>query len=354
MTRWFSRVALGAVAVTAAACSVSKVKSAPPPPDDHIIFSHKVHIEAEVDCGTCHEGVYESQALKESLLPKEEVCMDCHEEEKDAGNCAMCHTNVKDAKGFPKPDFHLRMSHMAHLERVDEDCGRCHTQLPEPGPTQNVAPTMESCLGCHEHEDEFAEASCMGCHTDLYGLKPATRFSHKGDFVRTHGIIAADSAQTCQTCHGEAFCADCHSGNIVAPIQLRFKERTERPFVHQNDFVGRHSVEATAEPARCLQCHGQQFCENCHTLQNLTQDGPNPVNPHPPNWVFPPGSPGGHAISARQEITNCAACHDQGAQSVCVQCHKVGGIGGNPHPPSWLSHNSASEIRKRAMCTYCH
>ena len=31
--------------------------------------------------------------------------------------------------------------------------------------------------------------------------------------------------------------------------------------------------------------------------------------------MFPPGSPGNHAVAARQEITNCAACHDKGAQT---------------------------------------
>ena len=353
----FSRLAIGAAFAAlfaAAACSVSKVKSAPPPPADHIIFSHKAHVEGDVECIVCHDQVYDATTLDGNFLPKEAVCMDCHEEEKESGNCAFCHTHVKQARGFPTEESHLIMSHVTHIERVEEDCSRCHTQLSEPGPPQNLTPTMDSCLSCHEHEEEFADASCMGCHKDLYDLKPGTRFTHQGDFIRSHGLIAADAMQQCATCHGQAFCADCHSGTVVAPIEIRFAERTERPFVHRNDFVGHHQIDATAEPSRCLQCHAPQFCESCHTLQNLTPQATNPLNPHPPNWVFPPGSPNGHAVAARQEITNCAACHDQGAQSNCVNCHKVGGIGGNPHPPSWLSHNSASEIKKQAMCLYCH
>jgi hypothetical protein len=32
----------------------------------------------------------------------------------------------------------------------------------------------------------------------------------------------------------------------------------------------------------------------------------------------------------------------------------VGGVGGNPHPSSFLSHHSTAEIRRNSMCMDCH
>ncbi len=349
-------LALGGGAIAAGACSLFMIEPKPPTPPDRLIFSHERHRQADVDCATCHEKVYEAVNLDGDFLPPEAVCMDCHEEEKQAGNCAMCHTDAAKAKGYPPSESHLRMSHAEHVERAHEDCSTCHTALYEPGPPRNLTPSMKGCVSCHEHEQEFADGDCMGCHKDLYDLKPGDQFSHQGDFIQRHASLALDSAATCAVCHGQAFCADCHSGTVVAPIEIRFADRTERPFVHRNDFVGRHSVEATAEPARCLRCHGPEptFCENCHTLQNLTSQAANPTSPHPANWVFPPGAPNGHAVAARQQITNCASCHDQGAQSVCVNCHKVGGTGGNPHPPAWMRRNDNPAAQRQGMCLYCH
>jgi len=51
---------------------------------------------------------------------------------------------------------------------------------------------------------------------------------------------------------------------------------------------------------------------------------------------------------------SCASCHDQGAQSNCVQCHKVGGIGGDPHPPGFRSRHNLNEARSDGRCVACH
>jgi hypothetical protein len=76
-------------------------------------------------------------------------------------------------------------------------------------------------------------------------------------------------------------------------------------------------------------------------------------SPHPPGFSFP-GSPDFHGPAARRDIASCASCHDQGAASNCVSCHRVGGIGGNPHPASWLARHDAREIAGNGMCLACH
>ena len=53
-------------------------------------------------------------------------------------------------------------------------------------------------------------------------------------------------------------------------------------------------------------------------------------------------------------IAQCATCHDQGRNSNCVSCHKVGGMGGNPHPPGFVDQHPREEINSNNMCRACH
>ena len=57
---------------------------------------------------------------------------------------------------------------------------------------------------------------------------------------------------------------------------------------------------------------------------------------------------------ARRDIVSCAACHDQDAASNCVTCHRVGGPGGNPHPPGFTTKHPAPDINRNPMCLTCH
>lgn len=114
-----------------------------------------------------------------------------------------------------------------------------------------------------------------------------------------------------------------------------------------------HAIEAKANPVLCRRCHGTSFCENCHSLQNLTSNSLDPRNPHPPGWTIP-GSPQFHGVAAQRDITSCASCHDQGPSTNCIKCHRVGGVGGNPHPLGWLSHHGYQEMRSNPICLYCH
>jgi hypothetical protein len=245
------------------------------------------------------------------------------------------------------------MDHAAHIERTKEKCETCHKSLPNPLRTSDGAPPMSACLSCHEHKKEFAASKCDGCHVDLrrYALKPTTFFSHQGNFVKEHGRAARAAADSCATCHEQTFCKECHFETVAARIEFLLPERVDRDFIHRNDFLGRHQVEAAADPVMCRRCHGQSFCDDCHRAQNLTPFGTDPRNPHPIGWSFP-GSPNFHGPAARRDIVRCAACHDQGARSICVDCHKVGGIGGNPHPPGW--NRSRNEIQSNGMCLTCH
>jgi len=321
-------------------------------PGQEIRQSHAVH--KELPCAMCHEEVSDAVTVSDSLLPKEEKCLTCHAEKKDQKDCGYCHTDPAHPATYPPQPHTILMSHKGHLKLVNDDCSTCHVTLSEsarPGP---VPPTMKSCTKCHEHRVDFDEGRCTRCHTDLkrFPLKPVAEFSHAGDFVRQHGQVARSTADACAQCHDQTFCSDCHAKTAPIRVELKFSENVNSDFIHRGDYLTRHSIEARADSALCQRCHGTSFCTACHNQENVGPGGKNPRSPHPPGWAFP--GPTSHGATARREIVSCASCHDQGPASNCVTCHKVGGIGGNPHPVKWQQKHSQAEIYGTAMCQYCH
>ncbi len=332
-------------------------------PRDEIRFSHARHIEGGAECISCHEEVYDSTALGQPVLPAEKKCMECHKEKKAANECGFCHTVPEAPRTYAQRETGLKMDHSAHIERVEEDCGVCHASVARTGLLERSSVSMDTCLGCHEHKAQFSEARCDTCHEDLrrYALRPTSAFSHEGNFLQAHGRAARSATSSCATCHDQNFCTDCHASTVGTRVELRQPERMDRWFIHGGDFLARHSLEARANATSCQQCHGASSCSSCHREQGLTPGlssaggahATSSLDPHPPGFNEP-GSAQFHGPAARRDIASCAACHDQGAQSNCVECHRVGGIGGDPHPPGWSLRHGRDEINRNGMCLACH
>lgn len=323
------------------------------PARDAIKSPHERHAKADVECGACHESVFEATSLAASNLPKEKKCLECHKEEKEEKkNCGFCHTRPEEPLTFERHVRTLKMNHAKHLEleQIKEDCRYCHKALPEPIRTAGLSPSMDVCLGCHEHQKQFDEGRCDVCHEDLtrYPIRPISSYSHQGDFVKTHRLEA--NTQACATCHDQSFCSDCHAKTVSMKPERFFAERVDRGFIHRGDFLSRHAIEARADQALCMRCHGTSGCADCHARQGLTSTSARPLDPHPVGYA----EGAQHGRDARRGISECAACHDQGAASSCVGCHRVGGIGGTPHEPSWLLRHTSAEIAKNPMCLTCH
>jgi hypothetical protein len=322
---------------------------------DAIIFSHDLHVtQMEFDCDTCHQGITDAVDLSRSYLPREATCLECHEEKKEEGECGFCHVDPKRPTTYLASAVAARVPHIRHQPPVAE-CATCHPRLSEPAVPGVTRADHASCLSCHGHKEHYAAGACETCHDDLgrFPVRPVASFSHEGNFIRTHGDHARTSAETCAKCHDQTSCADCHARTVPMKVELRFPEDVVSEFIHRGDYVSRHMIEARADQATCQRCHGTSFCDSCHTVNNLTSTAVDPRMPHPPGWSFP-GSADFHGTAARRDIASCASCHDQGAASVCVQCHRVGGIGGNPHPASWLARHDTSEIASNGMCAACH
>lgn len=343
-----SLLALTAAAVAAAAgCSA---KGTAPKQDESppYVFPHSPHVENDVKCLLCHAGVDDAGKLDPAtrhvkLDPKQKACADCHGDEIAK---LQAPTRVK--------EYTLTFSHADHVFQVDGKCQTCHQRLPEKGDAVAPKPPMSACTGCHNHEEDFANAKCSPCHVDLraYPLKPLSEYAHKGDFKRNHGAQARTSAAACATCHDQTFCVDCHSpATTPAAPALRWPELVQRDFIHRGDFTSRHMIEASANPSSCARCHGTAFCESCHAQQGVaapTAPFTSSRIPHPAGWSA--GSQ--HGVAARRNIVTCSGCHTSNANQVCVMCH-YSGSGRNPHPAGFLSRHDRGD-QSKPVCRVCH
>jgi hypothetical protein len=323
-------------------------------PPDQINANHSGHAKAKLDCLTCHESIFDETALGQpGVFPKEAKCLGCHKKAKDEGQCGMCHSRPDKPGPYVIHEPYLSINHAKHLEK-DEKCEVCHLTLPARGQLEKPVPPMKTCLGCHNHDEQFKNGQCAVCHVELnrHPLKPVSFFSHQGNFTNAHAPIARSTSAACTVCHEQRFCSDCHSNQPMTPSQKN-PEQVNRNLIHWGDYLTRHSIDARSDQSRCQVCHVTSYCSNCHAAEGLTPTSTNPHNPHPAGWLSP-GNPSFHGRAARNDIVSCATCHDQGAQSNCVTCHRVGGVGGDPHPPGFTSKHPPNEINRNPMCLSCH
>ncbi len=289
------------------------------------------------------------------------TCITCHTPRSGASRldppgavrCNECHQNgaelLASSMPPPRPEA-INFDHQQHLVHsgIRGQCVTCHPGVVVDGEPR--LPPMSTCLECHEAE--FQQARCTPCHVaeHLVQLRPESFMRHDSNWWRDHARSAERSPQICAECHGETWCSECHSQRRGLPIDQRLPEAIERRLPHPGDFIVRHAIEARARSASCLSCHTSQSCDACHLERGVSAAGLGSVSPHPPGWVSGGGSRAGHGRAARRDIVSCMGCHDHGPLTNCIECHRVGGLGGNPHPAGWDSARSPSA----AMCRYCH
>jgi hypothetical protein len=347
-----TRLSVLVLAAAVAACGYKPVKEASPKKQAPVTFPHSTHVDADVACTACHDMSKATRldpAVRHVKIPanvtKQKGCSDCHDTEPKL-------------KKAPARDVAVRLTfnHADHLTRV-KDCKACHTKLPEVGDTELPAPPMAACTACHYHQQEFAQARCMPCHTDLKGYTPETAFRHDGNWLASHGGLARSNGESCAACHDQTYCVRCHSPATTPALPERiFPERVQASFIHRGDYVSRHMVDAGANPASCRSCHGTPFCDACHAANGFSPSAPGAkIRPlsHAAGWTNLVDG-GRHARDARRDISSCAACHDQrGPQNTCTTCHSAGS-GRNPHPRQFLDQHKTSDIAKNSMCKDCH
>ena len=316
-------------------------------------FPHALHLASSTcgapglpACPTCNVCHAASGATRSDLLPKQAQCTTCHRSQQNEALRAL--------SAVPeRPSGAIAFDHERHMKmpEVRGQCVLCHGGVLDSARTN--MPPMSQCFGCHEHQEQWQRSQCAPCHRreDLQKTTPRTFLRHDATFARRHGQFAIQDKARCASCHAEAECNACHDTSQDLSIERRKPEAVERAFVHRADFVTRHAIEAQAGPARCVRCHSPQSCDSCHLARGVSANRLNGRSPHPPGWVGSNvGARSFHAVEARRDVLQCAACHDQGPATNCIRCHKVGAYGGNPHPVGFRS----SQSQDRQMCRYCH
>lgn len=195
------------------------------------------------DCGSCHldlgagpfQALFEARDVQAPGVGVEAVAPASHASPffledhalaaaTDAGRCASCHTRPfctqchEDARapGFHQPDFVQR--HAADAYGRNLDCANCHQ----------------------------AEGFCRACHIEV-GLGTEGRLTvgyHDAEpvWLLRHGQAARQALETCQTCHAQRECLQCHSQTGSFQVSP-----------HGPDFDARRVQERN--PAVCFACH---------------------------------------------------------------------------------------------------
>lgn len=348
---WIQRgivgVSIGLVLLVACASLVRR--------EDRIKFSHKEHVGAqELACEDCHAAVMESDRIDKSLLPAEAACMECHEKEDDG--CGMCHEDAKKPKTWQYDRVEsVVFSHKTHLEVTEGSCDPCHKGVADKSAPHEMARPMSHDVCGECHRDDFKDIGCQKCHEDLHEnpSRPVSLFNHDASFMERHGTLAKGDQDVCAHCHKPDDCSDCHNRLHIQLPDLRLSEQVGKELVHRGDYLTRHSFDARTDPTSCYRCHTQNQCSTCHEKMNVGQSaaGWDRPSPHPDGWSMDTSSSNFHGDVARRDILSCAACHDKGASSNCVTCHKVGGIAKtSPHGSNWVTTMDRSD----AMCQSCH
>ena len=324
----------------------------------HIRFSHKTHIENEVDCTTCHEAL-ESTSSKDNLVPKPEVCVDCHDESDVREFWNLTTSDPLDQSYISPVSRGLYFNHKRHAETLAMDCVTCHSGLVATESEANPYPSMETCTSCHNSaraevrpsgsvtQTTSATAMCENCHITLAGLIPTTH--RRVNWQKNHGRIAlmTSEQEKCASCHSTSFCQECHApGNIVPspsgadnfampftarPGSMDDGKNLTLQFRHSLNYRYTHGFDARAQSSRCTTCHEREtFCTPCHQ-NGLDGNGARilPQSHQLAGWasVPIPGTPSQnrHARAASIDLESCVTCHDvEGQDPVCAVCHSSG------------------------------
>lgn len=311
-----------------------------------LIFDHADHEENGASCEDCHDGVEAATDLAKSFLPKEEACLSCHEREDE---CQACHEKPQAYKPRPLHLSDIRFSHKAHLARDKVNCATCHQNTMTATALPAGRPNMDTCLACHNHQTDYDQGQCLGCHPTLQQqpLEAVAEYRHVGDWLNNHGLVANNNASVCLQCHQQSTCSDCHSKlGAGASIHIAAEAGIRSSQLHRADFARSHAMEARSGVQMCARCHEERYCSRCHDARGLEDSA---ALPHPAGYSLPGGE--FHGADVRRSPQTCASCH---AASDCAECHRVGGLGGNPHPPNFSNDSVRYKSANPSACAVCH
>jgi hypothetical protein len=140
--------------------------SLPPPPQQPVAFSHKLHAGVnQIGCTTCHAYAWHS---KIAGIPSAARCYGCHRfVDSDKPDIQLVNKAFQEGKPlvwnqvYRLPD-HVYFTHERHIA-AGVDCQQCHGAVAQMETMHQVTSlTMGFCLDCHRQRN--APTDCLTCH----------------------------------------------------------------------------------------------------------------------------------------------------------------------------------------------
>jgi hypothetical protein len=197
------------------------------------IFSHKLHLESDLACESCHSETADAEFSGAGMLPGMVQCLDCHDQHAVTSvECTLCHSPEENLiPNNHSPDFihaHSDLARTSTLTDGDKTCQTCHD--------------TNFCQDCHEGDN-------------------LDNVTHPLNFEFTHALEAQANERLCVSCHAEReYCVDCHNANQVLPY-------SHVPGFVNNADGGLHAFEASNDIESCMSCHNsnaEEICQQCH------------------------------------------------------------------------------------------
>jgi hypothetical protein len=257
----------------------------PSPPPPHLEFSHRRHLEQELECDACHGGLTDTTLVAERSRPGHGVCGDCHDEIRGDSACETCHLNL------------------AVLRPLDHERDFLHTH-------QFQARGFEDCQRCHQQA-----ALCTRCH---HG-ENISFLSHERTWLFTHAEESRKQMTDCRGCHDTRdFCTPCHQEEGVRPADHLDAAAWLPP-------GNLHASEARRDISLCASCHEEAdpLCVGCHRDADNQLGTDRNLNIHPDNWRDIDWEGPWH----QDDSESCFLCHDRTSRTTrvgfCTYCHSL-------------------------------
>lgn len=259
-----------------------------------LYIPHKRHYDNKVSCTKCHQGVAHGKIAsrgmtmggdfnswdtatgqkvmtKDNIIPKMDLCMDCHGRRGVTVSCEACHTSSV------KPDSHrlasFKLNHGKDAKKNIKYCDTCHAYIKAPGVTSKDLPTEAEDpvakylnsfqTGSDSDYTDYAKTNeyCAACHKKR---PPSHKETWPFDHGKGIGKPGGQSEQKCLVCHSprqdvkgttnQGACSSCH------------------PSIHKSPWRISHPIPipekyGLLEP-KCFQCHIKDICSSCHGTRN--------------------------------------------------------------------------------------
>jgi hypothetical protein len=232
------------------------------------------------ECHSPHEPIFLLTEVDQSRLhPIINRCRDCHTE--PVGNdyskvkghpkifeCKDCHAEIVSDFSSKPHHNHIECTSCHLFHKQDETSGRmykngnakfcllCHENKSFKSPTYPPKIQWPNHIGKLKYLANINQKICLNCHVDKihkmnlnYHLPP-----HTVNWNVEHGSLGLDKSKTkfnptCNQCHQNNYCNDCHKVKIP----------------HPEDWLEIHhtTVEKKGKQV-CQNCHKQSSCASCH------------------------------------------------------------------------------------------